>query len=1805
MSESRLKLMPQNQNLLFRSKGGSKEKIASRATLTQAILHLQTNLSTSVKLTSKVPAKLDSCAIVNLSNSKYCTNIRPCQEYDLPPIQLSGIGGSTDPIRKAGLLTVIVKGRKKTAHAYILDKEVAGNKAICLIGLRTLIKWNVDLNFHMRESYQGECSPLRLNAVHEKRSKIATRLKKSARSNWFMAVHKNNPATCNKPSIASTKRAQNLRQKRDDLKTRLLNCMSEKADCPTLGKSRYVDTGEEVALVTDSRRAPHYPNARKKPKLKPKRTSAKKQGSKLRSNFPEGATKTDIKNIINRLLKKGIIEPHQGAYNSRPPENPFLDPFVSPQCSKGSNHDHSCGENFCCTCSPTFVYAETPEEHEVLMSEFSCDETEAILMSEIQIRTILDRVQASKADQGTDGAATMEQAGQTISKFSREAMVLGDQVGPEMMRKIHAVYDAHVGQDKVFPTKNGPPKILTMYKDKPYEYELRNEFKSGSLQLPTVRSFDWDGKPATSKIIRDFIASTPVVSPCAHPRCISRLVIVPKLDPGQSKESLEHGFRVTVNALFNKCLKPAASTIPLATSEIKKLHNKKFFAQIDGLSAFWSIPVGEESKRLTAFHTPDGVYCWDRLLMGARPSSSVQQSAYLRALDDYADKIYHECFPEEKDRHGLGPSIRSCYASYCDDLACGAETLDQLFILFFVLIGVCAKAGIQVKASKCKFGVEEITFHNYLINSTSTRPKQANLCPIRNFGIPRDVHQVKSFLGMAQQLSQYIDLYSIIAQPLHALTKGDGSKFPKPWIAGSPYDLAFHRLKAALLDPDRFLWHKDKSKRLFIECDASDLGFGAAAYQYATTINEVGEEEGVARLKDVSYKRVIEWMSKAWSTDQLKLPVFYRESLARLIVLEKFRNLIESNYRQGTTVYTDHLPALFKSSLSNKGQLSEWRINEVQDLNSIVQTLYKKGPLLVLSDALSRCCQPETDLYDNDMPRKIAVLLDRLPERIKHCKYIRVHYNKDTAAAGRIVQRWRSPKNPVSPVAPASTSIVDFVIAFPLDKGTITIKDMLLRKQPFAMLIPVSTICKISQCPATRAIIPHVQAMVDACPKIIISAANLAWIMYFGKDEHCVQTQVLINVDDPNSEDFGCGHEEAVEIMDACVAQCVCLPMTRSQAKAEASQSIDDGISSQAATFEIKPKRKGRAKRKTVSKSSSSCVLGEPEPKRPKNGTATSRLMTSYKDAPPDTHENWVGQQLKGQPIPESQAKKFIPEIPNLTLKLCGLLGDHGQARIIVPLAQQKRVIMQAHHDLLHQGHNRVYHELRRAYYWPNMQKTIEFFVTKCTSCQESKMRRQHLKTAFHDRELSDLPLPRQSYGFDFYGVPKGEILVIVDHCTRETILVFMTTRDMKKVATALLNKIIFIRGVPLTLRSDSAPELVAGIVMEINSYLNITHLRTGGHNPRGNSICERVNQTIGAMLRKCSDKQYANIKDYLPCMAFAINCTYSSALNCTPFEAGHGLPARTIAQARASSARLQFRPGGNDDTVQDVSKRFDSGLQKEILELATRMALAAQQESEHQRRMTNDRLNAMGKKISTKAFEPKSLVYFYKPPTQAQALATGRKVKHLAHYCGPATVLNHLGRNAYKLAFEGKTFQRDAGMIFPYCPMPEDLSWEEEAPKQKPSFHKATISPWEGEFIITKGDADAGTWWVAQIYEVLTDRVKVKTYTTISPPLEDYASTTITARTQRLEETTFLQTWCLDLGRGKATTIPPQASRRDKDVWTWKIPKSEFDQHFLVRNVTLSALGVLDPKSISLAAQLDIPHQRGAGDERYDAEQL
>ncbi len=59
-------------------------------------------------------------------------------------------------------------------------------------------------------------------------------------------------------------------------------------------------------------------------------------------------------------------------------------------------------------------------------------------------------------------------------------------------------------------------------------------------------------------------------------------------------------------------------------------------------------------------------------------------------------------------------------------------------------------------------------------------------------------------------------------------------------------------------------------------------------------------------------------------------------------------------------------------------------------------------------------------------------------------------------------------------------------------------------------------------------------------------------------------------------------------------------------------------------------------------------------------------------------------------------------------------------------------------------------------------------------------MRRERIKSEF------------EHYGMDFYGLAKGEILVIVDLFTRETILQWLPTRKQEQVAQTILQRVIF-----------------------------------------------------------------------------------------------------------------------------------------------------------------------------------------------------------------------------------------------------------------------------------------------------------------------------------------------------------------------------------------------------------------------------
>ena len=587
---------------------------------------------------------------------------------------------------------------------------------------------------------------------------------------------------------------------------------------------------------------------------------------------------------------------------------------------------------------------------------------------------------------------------------------------------------------------------------------------------------------------------------------------------------------------------------------------------------------------------------------------------------------------------------------------------------------------------------------------------------------------------------------------------------------------------------------------------------------------------------------------------------------------------------------------------------------------------------------------------------------------------------------------------------------------------------------------------------------------------------------------------------------------------------------------------------------------------------------------------------------------NWIGTQLEGQSIPktiEAQLRGDHPDFPEGLLVL--VTSDKGTPRILVPRHVQYDLVTQAHLDIHHQHYGKVHKLLRPIYYWPSMDDDIAAICKRCTICQLAKVRRQKLQTDFDSLSPQSTYKPRQHYGIDFYGLQGGEILVMVDLFTRETLLEWLPSRKQNLVVQIVMRRIIFERGVPFSIRSDNAPELMKGVVRQLCSYLNISQILTGGHNPRGNAICERSNQTLGAMLRKLDDQQYKNVKFYIPAFQFAMNTTPHSAIGCSPFEAGHGLPASTLSSARLLAARYPHNSlegqEGDVNAIEDSEPGELQGKIKDLIELAMRMVDVAKATSEWHRRMTSDNLSQNGRKINLEDYRIGSEVYFYKPPTALESEKKGRKAKHMDHYAGPAKIIKQIGKRSFLIEYrnakgKSKVFQRDAGMLSLIDPTgvnfePVETVVHIDVPQKHRSLTATPLR--EGEIVLLKDGSVATDWYCAQVLKVLPTHIVVQYYTTQCPPLEDYAKANHQTRKIAISTATFFKTWCLNKGGGPITIIPPEGIRKIRDIRSGKIKICDLQENLLVRNVEVEPCGKLSEPTCKIASKLRYPHHQGA----------
>jgi hypothetical protein len=111
---------------------------------------------------SQVKVKLDSCGYVSIAHSDYLIQVKPACLYGLQSIRLLGIGGKTNYLKEDGVLIPVKKDDEGVCFmlCYVFDTPLGDTNTIILLGLHTMMKANINILKHMKDSIEDKCTPL-------------------------------------------------------------------------------------------------------------------------------------------------------------------------------------------------------------------------------------------------------------------------------------------------------------------------------------------------------------------------------------------------------------------------------------------------------------------------------------------------------------------------------------------------------------------------------------------------------------------------------------------------------------------------------------------------------------------------------------------------------------------------------------------------------------------------------------------------------------------------------------------------------------------------------------------------------------------------------------------------------------------------------------------------------------------------------------------------------------------------------------------------------------------------------------------------------------------------------------------------------------------------------------------------------------------------------------------------------------------------------------------------------------------------------------------------------------------------------------------------------------------------------------------------------------------------------------------------------------------------------------------------------------------------------------------------------------
>ncbi|GJV49409.1 putative reverse transcriptase domain-containing protein [Tanacetum coccineum] len=329
-----------------------------------------------------------------------------------------------------------------------------------------------------------------------------------------------------------------------------------------------------------------------------------------------------------------------------------------------------------------------------------------------------------------------------------------------------------------------------------------------------------------------------------------------------------------------------------------------------------------------------------------------------------------------------------------------------------------------------------------------------------------------------------------------------------------------------------------------------------------------------------------------------------------------------------------------------------------------------------------------------------------------------------------------------------------------------------------------------------------------------------------------------------------------------------------------------------------------------------------------------------------------------------------------------------------------RTVIMHESHKSkysIHPGSEKMYQDVKKLYWWPNMKADIATYVSKCLTCAKVKAEHQRQSGLLVQPEIPQwkwdnitmdfvTKLPKSSQGYD-------TIWVIVDRLTKSAIFIPMKETDpLEKLARMYLKEVVTRHGIPVSIICDRDPRFASNFWRSLQKALGTSLDMSTAYHPQTDGQSERTIQTLEDMLRACVIDFGNGWVKHLPLVEFSYNNSYHASIKAAPFEALYGRKCRSpVCWAEVGEVQLT-----GPEIVQETTER--------IIQVKQRMQAARDRQKSYADLKRKPMEFEVGDKVMLKVSPWKGVVRF------------GKRGKLNPRFVGPFKVIKRVGDVAYKL---------------------------------------------------------------------------------------------------------------------------------------------------------------------------------------------